>query len=84
METKTEFPLPLRASTMDLGMRTISRGTGSWLLDVCVGGGVGYLLAKPGQRVGTTVAGAVLTGVAGLLGMALVVGYVAITRKAST
>jgi hypothetical protein len=69
---------------MDLGMRTISTGTGSMLFDACIGGVIGYLVARPGQKVGTTVAGAALTGVAGLLGMALVVGYVAVTRRRTT
>lgn len=48
---------------------TISLSTGSAALDGAAGAAVAYLVAPPSKKVGYAVAGGLLTGVFGLLGL---------------
>lgn len=53
----------------------ISTSSGSIVFDAGVGAGVGYLLAPTAARTTYAVAGAVLGGVGGLFGLALLAVY---------
>jgi hypothetical protein len=60
---------------MGQAMGILSESTGWVLLDALVGGGVGWLLAPKGQETGYVLGGALATGLAGVFGLAGLVGY---------
>lgn len=53
----------------------VSTSTGSVLVDAGIGAGVGYLLAPTAGRTAYTVAGALLGGLGGIFGLALLGVY---------
>lgn len=53
----------------------VSTSTGSVIIDAGVGAGVGYLLAPVATRTTYTVAGALLGGLGGIFGLALLGVY---------
>jgi len=52
----------------------LSQGTGSILLDATLGAGVGWLIGPPQKKAAYIVGGAVATGVAGVFGLAGLLG----------
>ena len=59
-----------------IGLGAISSSTGSVLLDAALGAGIGYAISPDEQeRTPYVAAGAAAAGVAGLLGVGLIIGY---------
>ena len=53
---------------------TLSQSTGSVLVDVAIGAGIGWLIAPEGKAPGYVIGGAAATGVLGVLGLAGLLG----------
>lgn len=68
-------PMAMPKAGMGQAMGLLSESTGWILLDAAVGGGVGWLLAPKGQETGYILGGAFATGLAGVFGLAALVGY---------
>jgi hypothetical protein len=69
-------PGPMMPKTgMGQAMGLLSESTGWIILDAALGGGVGWMLAPRGQETGYVLGGALATGLAGVFGLAGLVGY---------
>jgi hypothetical protein len=73
---QTTEPVALQApSAGEVVMGVLSQSAGSFLLDLGIGAGVGYLIAPKDQKLGYAAGVGAATGIAGVFGLLGGVGY---------